>query len=174
MRSRVPRGLQRASLLVLLSLAFLSVFAACTRPPSADSASPPPGTASTRRDLSQDEAAGGHTLRKHVGRTDAELRERLDHERDISAASTWNDRASAEAAVGAAIAENSSKISRWLERDRHPNLVLDYDGDPSHPFGRTLRRGENQLQPCAHAVTVLKFDPPNSYHVLTAYPECRP
>jgi len=146
---------------------------ACTRPPAADTGPATQSSASVRRDLSQDESAGGHTLRKHVARTDAQLRERLEHERDISAASTWNDRESAEAAVGAAIAGQNSKISRWLEREKHPNLVLDYDGDSAHPFGRTLRRGEDQVQPCAHAVIVLRWDPPNSYHVLTAYPECR-
>lgn len=128
----------------------------------------------TRRDLSQDEAAGGHVLRKHVGRTDEQLAERLRHERNISAASTWNDRDSAEIAVGSAIAQQSSKIQNWLQREGgHPNLVLDYDGDPAHPFGRTLRRGEDQVEPCAQALIVLKWDGPNAYHVLTAYPECR-
>ena len=128
----------------------------------------------TRRDLSQDEAAGGHVLRKHVGRTDDQLRERLSRERNISAASTWNDRDAAELAVGAAIAQQDSKIQRWLQREGgHPNLVLDYDGDPAHPFGRTLLRGTDRVQPCAHATIVLKWDGPNSYHVLTAYPECR-
>lgn len=156
------------------ALALASTLAACTRPPSSENAPATPLTPSASRDLSQDEAAGGHTLRKHVGRSDAELRERLEHERDISAASTWNDRASAEAAVGAAISEQSGKISRWLARDSHPNLVLDYDGDSSHPFGRTLRRGEDRVQPCSHALIVLKWDGPNAYHVLTAYPECRP
>jgi hypothetical protein len=127
-----------------------------------------------RRDLSQDEAAGGHTLRKHVGRSDDELRERLQRERDISAASTWNDRASAETAVGAAIAQEQAKIAHWLERENgHPNLVLDYDGDASHPFGRTLRRGSDSVEPCAQAAIVLKWDGLNAYHVLTAYPECR-
>jgi len=125
------------------------------------------------RDLSQDEAASGHTLRKHVSRTDEQLRERLRHERNISAASTWNDRGSAEAAVGAALAQQSNRINRWLERQNgHPNLVLDYDGDASHPFGRSLARGEDQVEPCSHATIVLKWDDP-SYHVLTAYPECR-
>jgi hypothetical protein len=131
------------------------------------------GASAPVRDLSRDEAAGGHTLRKHVGRTDAELRERLRRERNISAASTWNDRAGAEAAVGSAVAQQSSKITRWLERDSHPNLVLDYDGDSAHPFGRTLRRGDDRVEPCAHAAIVLKWDGPSSYHVLTAYPECR-
>jgi len=157
-----------------LALALLATLAACTRPPAPENgpaASAQPFS-SPRRDLSQDEAAGGHTLRKHVGRTDAELRDRLRHEH-ISAASTWNDRESAESAVGAALAQQNGKISRWLERDSHPNLVLDYDGDSAHPFGRTLRRGQDQVEPCAHAVIVLKWDGAASYHVLTAYPECR-
>lgn len=158
---------------IALGILMLTVTAACTHPPTAGSGTAPKPFADPRRDLSQDEAAGGHTLRKHVGRSDAELHERLNHERDISAASTWNDRASAETAIGAAIADQNTKVSRWLERDRHSNLVLDYDGDSAHPFGRTLRRGEDRVEPCAHAVIVLRWDGANSYHVLTAYPECR-
>jgi hypothetical protein len=49
-----------------------------------------------RYDLSRDEERGGHTLDKHVGRSDEELRQRLERERSISAASTWTDRAAAE------------------------------------------------------------------------------
>ena len=64
------------------------------------------------RDLNQDEAAGGHILRKHVGRTDEELLERLDRERNISGASTYTDRATAERALGAAIAQNQQRIQR--------------------------------------------------------------
>ena len=158
-----------SSIFVLLLLA---VPVACTQPPAIEN-KPAVQTPQPHHSLEQDEAAGGHTLRKHVGRTDAELRERLEHERHISAASTWNDRGSAEAAVGAAFEQQSDKISRWLDRDTHPNLVLDYDGDAAHPFGRSLRRGEDRVQPCSHAVIVLKWDGPNRYHVLTAYPECR-
>src|ERR1700722_9918917 len=68
------------------------------------------------RDLSQDEAAGGHILRKHVGQTDDELRERLERERRITGASTYTDRSSAEHAVGAAIAASEDRIERWLNR----------------------------------------------------------
>jgi len=124
------------------------------------------------RDLSQDEAAGGHILRKHVGRTDDELRERLDHERNISGASTYTDRATAERAVGAAIAQSQDRIQRWLNRSGgHPNLVLDYDSDQS--IGRTINRGEGQSRACSHALVVLKYEPPSGYYVLTSYPECR-
>ena len=174
MRSPISTRRWVRLLRITLGLVLASTLEACTHPQAPGNAESVPFSASARRDLSQDEAEGGHTLRKHVGRTDAELSERLEHEREISAASTWNDRANAEAAVGVAIAAQDSKISRWLAGDSHPNLVLDYDGDSAHPFGRTLRRGEDQVQPCAHAVIVLKWDGPNSYHVLTAYPECRP
>src|SRR6202166_2574278 len=125
------------------------------------------------RDLSRDEAAGGHILRKHVGQTDAQLRERLEQERHITGASTYTDRAAAEHAVGAAIAQSQGRIQSWLNRSGgHPNLVLDYDSED--PIGRTMNRDENQSRPCTHALVVLKYDlkyaGPNSYYVLTSYP----
>jgi hypothetical protein len=55
----------------------------------------------------------------------------------------------------------------------HPNLVLDYRGDPSHPIGSTLDRGERVARPCSDAVVVLRWDGDGRYHVLTSYPECR-
>ena len=124
------------------------------------------------RDLSHDEAAGGHILRKHVGQTDEQLRERLEQERHITGASTYTDRAAAERAVGAAIAQSQGRIQRWLSSSGgHPNLVLDYDSED--PIGRTMNRGENQSRPCTHALVVLKYSGPNEYYVLTSYPECR-
>ena len=150
---------------------------ACQPPPAASSSAETPKAGEARRDhaasrdLSQDEDAGGHVLRKHVGRSDAELRERLERERNISAASTYTDRATAEQAVGEAIAASQGRIQRWLDRSgNRPNLVLDYDS--SQPIGRTLNRGESGPQPCSHAVVVLKYSAP-SYYVLTSYPECR-
>jgi hypothetical protein len=125
-----------------------------------------------RRDLSQDEAAGGHILRKHVGQTDDELRERMQREPRITGASTYTDRTTAEHAVGAAIVESQDRIQRWLSRPgNHPNLVLDYDS--AVPVGRTINRGEDHPHPCAHALVVLKYSGPNNYYVLTSYPECR-
>jgi len=124
------------------------------------------------RDLSQDEAAGGHILRKHVGKSDDDLRERLERERTISGASTYTDRQTAEHAVGAAIAQSQDRIERWLSRPGgHANLVLDYDSP--EPIGRTINRGEDHSHPCSHALVVLKYAGPSNYYVLTSYPECR-
>lgn len=161
------------ALLVILSLA------GCQSAPR-ESANPSVSSVDTkadsgpRRDLSRDEEAGGHTLRKHAGRSDEQLRERLRREPNIAAASTYTDRETAERAVGTALQDNQSKVQRWLERrGGHPNLVLDYDSDASHPVGRTLRRGENRAEPCSHAVVVLRWAGDHDYYVLTSYPECR-
>ena len=126
--------------------------------------------AGNRYDLQRDEARGGHTLERHVGKSDAELRERLQNE-SISADSTYADRATAEMAVGAAIRENTRRIDSWLHRPGgHSNLVLDYDGNA--PLGRSMRLSDAQSFPCSHAVVVLKWIKAQSYYVLTSYPEC--
>jgi hypothetical protein len=126
------------------------------------------------RDLSIDEARGGHTLKRHVGRTDEQLRERLEHERNIAAASTYTDRQTAERSVGLAIQGGQEKIQRWLQRGaRRPNLVLDYT-EPNDAVGRVMNRGAMGSVPCDHAIVVLKAEGPSDYYVLTSYPECRP
>jgi len=123
------------------------------------------------RDLSKDEGAGGHTLRKHVGRTDEELADRLTRE-SISASSTYTDRTAAEGAIGDALQQNQTRIEDWMARSGgHPNLVLDYHGD--QPIGRTLHRGDSASQPCSDAKVVLRWLSSSEYYVLTSYPECR-
>jgi Bacterial CdiA-CT RNAse A domain len=125
-----------------------------------------------RYDLSRDEERGGHTLKKHVGRTDEELQERLRLERNISAASTWTDRETAETVVAEALRAERGRIENWVRRGYpRANLALHYDA--GRPIGRSLRRGEDQTVPCTSAVTVLRADGPDSYFVLTTYPEAR-
>jgi hypothetical protein len=161
----------------------LACLISCQAPPansgatSRDSSIAAPGaefrsTNGPGRDLSQDEAAGGHILRKHVGQTEQQLRQRLARDPNITGASTYIDRTTAERVVGAAIAQSRSDIERWLSSPgRHPNLVLDYDSDTA--IGRTMNRGESQSHICRHAVVVLRYNGPDQYYVLTSYPECR-
>jgi hypothetical protein len=136
-------------------------------------ATPAAGSGSAHRyNLERDEERGGHTLKKHVGRTDQELLERLDRERNISAASTWTNREMAEGAVGETL-EHNSKLERWLDRSgRKPNLVLDYHGSPSHPVGRCIARGSTEAVPAYDALVVLKAYGDRDFYVLTTYPEC--
>jgi len=124
-----------------------------------------------RYDLSRDEDRGGHTLRKHVGRTDDQLRQRLQRERNISAASTWTDRASAEETVAAALRAERGKVENWQRRgERRPNLALHFDA--GHQIGRSLVRGATEVVPCSEAVIVLRADG-EAFYVLTTYPETR-
>lgn len=123
-------------------------------------------------DLERDESRGGHTLTKHVGRSDQELLERLERERNISASSTWTNREAAEEAIGETLAHNG-KLDRWRERGgRKPNLVLDYRGSASHPVGRCMARGATTAVPAYDALIVLKAYGDRDFYVLTAYPEC--
>jgi hypothetical protein len=153
----------------------LSLVTGCSRPPSnsGEKTSNKPSQHAGARNLALDEENGGHTLKKHVGRSDRELWERLQRERDISAASTYTDRHTAENFIGDCLSENDGRIGQWMERDRHPNLVLDCEGDPAWPIGRSLRRGQSAVEPCSRATVVLKWKPPREYYVLTSYPDCR-
>jgi hypothetical protein len=122
-----------------------------------------------RRDLAADEARGGHTLDRHVGRSDDELRRRLAEERGISAASTFTDRATAERVVGATLAREAGRVARWLSGGGG-NLTLDYRG--SETIGRTLERGARQpvATPAARVVLRRGGGPGERWFVLTAYP----
>jgi hypothetical protein len=125
-----------------------------------------------RYDLSRDEQRGGHTLDKHVDRTDDELRQRLEREQHISAASSWTDRDAAEETVGAALRAEQGRIQSWQARGYpRPNLALHFDA--GKVIGRSMRHGDTRSAPCTEAVIVLKADGPTGFYVLTTYPEAR-
>jgi len=128
--------------------------------------------AAERYDLARDEERGGHTLKKHVGRTDEQLQERLREERNISAASTWTDRETAEVTVAEALHTERGRIENWMRRG-YPRANLALHSDAGRVIGRSVRRGETQGVNCTSAVIVLRADGPDSYYVLTTYPEGR-
>lgn len=125
------------------------------------------------RDLSVDESMGGHTLARHVGKTDAELGNRLRREPQISSASTYTDRSVAERAVGAALASAGGKIAAWQSRTgRRPNLVLHYTERSRQSLGRSLSRGQRTSVTSDRALVVLRWDERSRrFYVLTSYPE---
>lgn len=125
-----------------------------------------------RRDLSKDESRGGHTIARHVARTDAQLRERLRAEPALSVASTYTDLVTAETTVERAVQASAGQVRNWTaRRGRRPNLAIDYTA--SAPVGRSLRRNARAASPCANAVVVLRWDERrNDSYVLTSYPDC--
>jgi hypothetical protein len=141
--------------------------------PRTPAAAAPPvvAVAGEAYDLGRDEARGGHTLARHVGKSDADLRERLRREQ-ISAASTYTDRATAERVVARTLARQRAQVERWLARQgSRPNLALDYRGNPREPIGRSITRRNPQPVPCTDAVVVLRSTGGRGFIVLTSYPE---
>jgi len=166
------QGQVRAFAVGFVLASFLAGLTGCRQVPRLESSDR--GLAAPVHDLSADEAAGGHTLKQHVGKSDADLLERLAREPEISAASTYRDRETAERVVGRVLQQEHMRIERWLQRPgQHPNLALDYRGDSSRPIGRMLRRGSRLADPCSDAIVVLRWDGGQQYHVLTSYPESR-
>jgi hypothetical protein len=154
-----PRALLRPALSLLLALA-------------THLAAPSSAEAAKRRDLERDEKRGGHTLSRHVGLSDAQLRERLKREKGISAASTFTDRATAEEAVAAAIQASRKRVDGWAAREgSRANLVIEWPGT-GRVLGRSLRRGAKEPVPCKRALVVLRWNEESEiYYVLTSYPE---
>lgn len=152
-------ALLRSALLLLIALA-------------AGLAADSPAEAARRRDLLRDEKRGGHTLSRHVGLNDAQLRERLRRDPRISAVSTYTDRETAEAAVTAAIQASRKRVDRWAARTgSRANLVIEWPGT-GRVLGRSLRRGAKEPVPCTRALVVLRWnDEAEIYYVLTSYPE---
>lgn len=125
-----------------------------------------------KRDLAVEEQRGGHTLSRHVGRTDEQLRERLRKEPGISSASTYTDRATAEDVIARALRASKKRVDQWMSREgSRANLVVEWPGD-GKVIGRSLRRGEKTPVPCRRALVVLKWnDETEIFYVLTSYPE---
>ena len=170
----------RSWLVRLFALAFVGLEGCSQGPPpqrgtpeeSQRATSTSAGGATERYDLRKDEERGGHALGRHVARTDEELRERLRSERNISAASTWTDRETAEETIAEALRAERGHINSWIRRGYpRANLALHYEA--GRDIGRSLRQGETEVVRCRDAVIVLRADGPDTFYVLTAYPEGR-
>jgi hypothetical protein len=184
MLSRLLSDRRVVALLVLLTL--IIVQAVSQRfTASADSASRPPpriepaarapgnggdtGEDEDEGNLAREERQGGHLIRKHVGQTPEQLRARLDRERNISAASSFTDLATAEAAVSAALHSNRDRISQWLAQSS-PRFVVNYAAPQT--VGLTLRRNDRDAEPTRRLRLVLVRDTRerDGYRILTGYP----
>ncbi|MBA2356506.1 MAG: hypothetical protein H0V80_17790 [Acidobacteria bacterium] len=130
----------------------------------------PDPAASAAVDLRRDERQGGHTIARHVGRTDAQLRARLNRE-SIAAASTYPDLATAERVVAVVLAENERAVLRWVSRrGARANLAIHRRARSALPTGRILQRGRESADEAFGAVVVLRWRQEGHY-VLTSYPE---
>jgi hypothetical protein len=134
-----------------------------------------PGACPVERPRQQDLTANegrpplGHTIARHVGRTDADLRDRLEREPRISAASTFPDMATAQCVIDRtlSLADSRRRIDRWLADDER-TLVLRWRGRET--VGRIMGR-DGRLRTATEATVVLRKVEGRPWVILTAYPD---
>jgi len=120
--------------------------------------------------LAAHEARGGHLIEKHIGRTDAQLAQRLEVEPHIPAASTFPDRPTAELSAARALAANESKIEKFLASTKEKTTIRHTF---TQPVGVSLLNGGADYLPASKVLLVLKKDQqrPLGYFLLTGFPE---
>ncbi|GAB3412978.1 hypothetical protein GCM10027361_24200 [Erwinia aphidicola] len=119
--------------------------------------------------LAAHEKAGGHLIDRHVGKTEAELFDRVSTG-NTKTASTFTDRATAEAVTSKAIDSNQSKIQSYLSGSQKGYLELDYQS--SAAIGISVTRGSTNVVPTTNARIIIGRDPsmPDGYRIITGYP----
>ncbi|WP_460319184.1 RHS repeat-associated core domain-containing protein [Pseudomonas ogarae] len=120
--------------------------------------------------LAAHEARGGHLMKKHIGRSEAQLRKRLDSEPHVPTASTFPDRATAELSVSSVLKAKETEIDGFLRR---PEKKLMLQQSFPAPVGVGVIRKSGKLENLSVVVLVLKKSKESStgYNLLTGYVE---
>ncbi|MEX0166744.1 RHS domain-containing protein, partial [Pseudomonas brassicacearum] len=120
--------------------------------------------------LAAHEARGGHLMKKHIGRSEAQLRKRLDSEPHVPTASTFPDRATAELSVSSVLKAKETEIDGFLRR---PEKKLMLQQSFPAPVGVGVIRKSGKLENLSVVVLVLKKskESPTGYNLLTGYVE---
>ncbi len=123
--------------------------------------------------LADDERVGGHTIERHVGRSEADLRRRLQSDPRLFRASSFATLADAETAVNEALRRNAERIASWLREDPRDGRPRAFYLSTDRTLGHGMDRRNWQLRPYSDARVVLRrtnrLD--RGFYVLTAYPE---
>jgi hypothetical protein len=121
--------------------------------------------------LVEEEAAGGHAIARHVGKTEAELRARLAAPKAPKAATTFRTLSEAERVVGDAIRANRRAIKEWAK------LANAGDSEAfTYSAGRIIGFGVVKSTGKVHQATKMVFvlrkvaSGNRIYFLLTAYP----
>ncbi|MGM9925316.1 MAG: RNase A-like domain-containing lipoprotein [Bacillus sp. (in: firmicutes)] len=116
---------------------------------------------------------GGHTIARHVGKTEQELKERVQKD-NISAASTYYDKETATKAVQEALRIHEEEIGNWLDNSDRDRLVL--NTEHSFDVGKSVLKSNLQvIDQIRNTITVLVKDPESDlrYKILTSYPNAK-
>ena len=128
-----------------------------------------------RRSIDSYELLGGHTIEKHVGKTEKWLRERLDTDPELRGekfASSFYDKALANRAQMQAVKTYKGRIDDWLRGGSGRPLTLDIDlGEPA---GIVVTRGRSGHTVSSKVrVVIARDNTAQGWRVLTSFPITR-
>lgn len=112
----------------------------------------------------------GHTIRNHVGKSESDLRKRLELEPTIRRASSFHDRATAEDAVSQVLDKKAAHVSKWLAGSKErEDFWLHLD----KPVGISLEKGADGAKTVSGVRVRLRRDSSSElgYAIVTAFPE---
>ena len=121
--------------------------------------------------LAREEAAGGHTLARHVGKSDDWLMARLAGDAHLHVASSYVDGETAEAAIEALLRRHRDRLNRWAERVPE-GAEFTVRGAADRAIGRTAWRpvGPDHLADSRTLVVIVRKLGSASCLVVTSYP----
>jgi Bacterial CdiA-CT RNAse A domain len=114
---------------------------------------------------------GGHTIARHVGKSEAELRARLVANPRIPAASSFTNLNVAESAISTALRANASRINIW-SRSASTASKLELDYHLGTAVGKAVLRSTPGMVTLRGVRVVLRLQTFNGmpYYLLTAFP----
>jgi Bacterial CdiA-CT RNAse A domain len=123
-----------------------------------------------RRNVGSHEVLGGHTLEKHVGKSETWLRQRLQNDPDIGDyASSFRNEAIANRAQGRFVNRFKADIDNWLKDGSNRRLVVQFD--MGEAVGIVVERGKSGAVTTSKvAVVLVKDSSPQGWHFLTSFP----
>ncbi len=116
------------------------------------------------------EAAGGHTLSRHVSITNNELLQRLSKAKNINASSTFPDKYTAISCVKENLRNNAREIATWLETN--PTTEKMFEVQHNYLIGRGIKKGKNSSVELTKSRIILAPSKSNNlgFIILTAFP----
>ncbi|MCL2076710.1 MAG: hypothetical protein FWH15_09820 [Betaproteobacteria bacterium] len=114
----------------------------------------------------------GHTIKNHVGLTEAQLRARLVAEPRIPAVSTFKSLAEAEKAVSSCLRAKRTEIANWARVATPGAMRIRLTWNAPSPIGHGVVRATGRMTPMSKVLVVLQKKAVNSkiYYILTAFP----
>ncbi len=116
-----------------------------------------------------DQTFNGHTISKHIGRTESDMITRLAESPAIVSASSFENIEIANKAIKKTLQKNTKEVIHWLY-NRNDKKSLRLQENMDFNLGKVIPKDTNQPIQSTNIVVILKRIRNNSFFVVTAFP----